>query len=122
MTASDRRGYMGLNPVDFGVENVDLVRTFRNLHNWMKAGDGDLAFETMYRTLKPGGILGVVEHRADAGQPTDQQADGAREAAAPEDRQRSLRPERAGRTCKQGSEGVSSVPPARADRVQLARH
>ena len=54
--------------------SADMILTFRNLHNWLKAGDGELAFETMYRTLKPGGILGVVEHRGDPGKPQDPQA------------------------------------------------
>jgi predicted methyltransferase len=43
---------------------VDHVLTFRNVHNWMKAGYAELAFQDFYRLLKPGGILGVVEHRA----------------------------------------------------------
>ena len=54
--------------------SADMILTFRNLHNWMKGGDGDLAFETMYKTLKPGGILGLVEHRGDPGKPQDPQA------------------------------------------------
>jgi predicted methyltransferase len=54
--------------------SADLILTFRNLHNWLKAGDGDLAFETMYKTLKPGGILGIVEHRGNSGIPQDPQA------------------------------------------------
>jgi predicted methyltransferase len=45
---------------------ADMVLTFRNVHNWMKAGSVDTAFKTFYRALKPGGILGVVEHRLDA--------------------------------------------------------
>lgn len=53
---------------------ADMVLTFRNLHNWLKAGDGELAFETMYKTLKPGGILGLVEHRGDPGKPQDPRA------------------------------------------------
>jgi predicted methyltransferase len=54
--------------------SADLILTFRNLHNWMKGGYAELAFETMYKTLKPGGILGVVEHRGDPGKPQDPQA------------------------------------------------
>ena len=44
---------------------VDLVLTFRNVHNWMMAGTRNLVFEHMYRALRPGGVLGVVEHRGD---------------------------------------------------------
>ncbi|NIB44400.1 class I SAM-dependent methyltransferase [Pseudomaricurvus alkylphenolicus] len=46
---------------------VDHVLTFRNVHNWMKAGYAPQAFENFFQMLKPGGILGVVEHRAKPG-------------------------------------------------------
>ncbi len=43
--------------------SVDTVLTFRNVHNWM-GGDYTAKFFTdAYAALKPGGILGVVEHR-----------------------------------------------------------
>ncbi|MDU0113758.1 methyltransferase [Psychrosphaera aquimarina] len=46
--------------------SVDMVLTFRNVHNWYM-GDGDLgvenAFKAFYKALKKGGVLGVVEHR-----------------------------------------------------------
>jgi predicted methyltransferase len=42
---------------------ADLVLTFRNIHNWMAAQQAEAAFRTMFRALKPGGTLGVVEHR-----------------------------------------------------------
>lgn len=47
---------------------ADVVVTFRNVHNWMM-GDkpyADLAFKQMYAMLKPGGVLGVEEHRLPA--------------------------------------------------------
>jgi predicted methyltransferase len=44
-------------------ESADLVVTFRNVHNWMAQGWAPQAFTQMYRALKPGGVLGVVEHR-----------------------------------------------------------
>lgn len=44
-------------------QSADRILTFRNVHNWMKNGHDSLVFEAMYRALKPGGILGVVEHR-----------------------------------------------------------
>ena len=50
-------------PVPAG--SADVVLTFRNVHNWMM-GDKPFeaeAFRQMYRMLKPGGTLGVVEHR-----------------------------------------------------------
>lgn len=50
-------------------ESADMALTFRNVHNWIMAGQEHEYFETFYKALKPGGVLGVVEHRAkpDAG-------------------------------------------------------
>lgn len=42
---------------------ADVVLTFRNLHNWMGGGYTDKFFTDAYAALKPGGVLGVVEHR-----------------------------------------------------------
>jgi predicted methyltransferase len=46
--------------------SVDAVLTFRNLHNWL-GSDMDLIFSNSYKALKPGGLFGVVEHRAKPG-------------------------------------------------------
>ena len=54
--------------------SVDMVVTFRNLHNWMSRGTAAQALATLYRALKPGGILGVVEHRGDPAVPQDPKA------------------------------------------------
>ncbi|MGR9052058.1 MAG: class I SAM-dependent methyltransferase [Gammaproteobacteria bacterium] len=43
--------------------SADRVLTFRNVHNWIKGGRADAVFTAMFEALKPGGILGVVEHR-----------------------------------------------------------
>ena len=43
--------------------SADRVLTFRNVHNWMKNDQAAAVFSAMYKALKPGGILGVVEHR-----------------------------------------------------------
>jgi predicted methyltransferase len=43
--------------------SADMVLTFRNIHNWVWAGMEKDVFAAAYRALKPGGILGVVEHR-----------------------------------------------------------
>jgi predicted methyltransferase len=53
---------------------ADLVVTFRNLHNWMMFGWQREAFEAMHAALKPGGVLGVVEHRGDPHRPQDPKA------------------------------------------------
>jgi len=51
--------------------SADAVLTFRNIHNWMKAGTADDVFRAMYTALKPGGTLGVVEHRGNPDTPQD---------------------------------------------------
>lgn len=49
-------------------QSVDAVLTFRNIHNWMSGGTAEENFKAFFAALKPGGVLGVVEHRADDGQ------------------------------------------------------
>jgi predicted methyltransferase len=46
---------------------ADVVLTFRNVHNWLEAGNQQEMFNTFFKALKPGGVLGVVEHRSKAG-------------------------------------------------------
>jgi predicted methyltransferase len=46
---------------------ADLVLTFRNVHNWMKGDYAPAMFDAMFAALRPGGTLGVVEHRAKKG-------------------------------------------------------
>lgn len=65
----------GPNALEFVPPNsVDRVLTFRNVHNWMAAGWAEQAFKAMFAALKPGGVLGVVEHRANNDQPQDPKA------------------------------------------------
>jgi predicted methyltransferase len=65
-------------PVDGGdvvpPGSLDMVVTFRNLHNWMAAGDASQVIATLYRALKPGGVLGIVEHRGNPAVPQDPRA------------------------------------------------
>jgi predicted methyltransferase len=45
--------------------SADVVLTFRNVHNFLKAGTAASAqfFADCYRALKPGGVLGIEDHR-----------------------------------------------------------
>lgn len=48
-------------------DSVDFLVTFRNTHGWISDGIAEQVFAEFARVLKPGGILGVVQHRAAAG-------------------------------------------------------
>ena len=54
--------------------SADFVLTFRNLHNWMEDGDAPQVLAALRRALKPGGTLGVEDHRARADRPQDPKA------------------------------------------------
>jgi predicted methyltransferase len=54
--------------------SADMVLTFCDLHTWMMLGWEKQAFEAMHAALKPGGVLGIVEHRADPDRPQDPKA------------------------------------------------
>jgi predicted methyltransferase len=51
--------------------SADLILSFRNLHNWMEEGFADEAFTAFYHALKPGGVLGVEDHRGHRDGPQD---------------------------------------------------
>jgi predicted methyltransferase len=65
-------GNVLLRVVDWNLTNVSLgpdgsadqVLTFRNWHGWVRDGVLDNVLAAAKRVLKPGGVLGVVEHRA----------------------------------------------------------
>ncbi len=63
--------------------SVDLIVTFRNIHNWTGAGDDKVKelFKSVHTALKPGGIFGVVDHRAPAAKPVDPHSGYLHEAA-----------------------------------------
>ncbi|MEP6897194.1 MAG: methyltransferase [Rhodanobacter sp.] len=44
--------------------SADLVLTFRNVHNWVMADTAPAMFKAFFAVLRPGGVLGVVDHRA----------------------------------------------------------
>lgn len=51
--------------------SADFVLTFRNIHNWMATGTTADAFAAFYKALKPGGVLGIEEHRGKPDEPQD---------------------------------------------------
>lgn len=51
--------------------SLDMVLTFRNVHNWVNGDYAPAMFDAMFGALKPGGILGLVEHRAAPGTPRE---------------------------------------------------
>ncbi|MCW6509768.1 class I SAM-dependent methyltransferase [Lichenifustis flavocetrariae] len=76
--ASDPADYAKVDTADFVHDGnivpsgtADAVLTFRNVHNWMADGSAPAVFAAFFRALKPGGILGVEEHRGRSDQPQD---------------------------------------------------
>ena len=53
--------------------SADMVLTFRNVHNWAKAGNAEAMFKAFYDVLKSGGVLGVKDHRAKPGTSFEEQ-------------------------------------------------
>src|SRR6218665_1760143 len=53
--------------------SADAVLTFRNVHNWMSMGPEktQAVFDAAFKALKPGGVLGVEEHRLPAARTQD---------------------------------------------------
>ena len=67
------------NKLDFTPVNpVDMVLTFRNLHNWSRNGDEAIkaAMQKVFNALKPGGVFGIVDHRLPASKTQDEKASG----------------------------------------------
>ena len=69
--------FTSLGPPDYlaiaPAGSMDMVLTFRNVHNWSAQKTDAMVFKAFFDALKPGGILGVVEHRASPGTPFAQQ-------------------------------------------------
>lgn len=53
--------------------SADFVLTFRNLHNWVERNEVEGALRAFHKALKPGGVLGVVDHRGRADQSQEAQ-------------------------------------------------
>lgn len=81
--ADDAAHYGGAQVVEFDGKapvfgppaSADVVLTFRNVHNWTDDGNAEAMFKAMYTVLKPGGTLGVVDHRAKPGTTLEQDKD-----------------------------------------------
>ncbi|MDG1013392.1 MAG: methyltransferase [Luminiphilus sp.] len=56
---------LALEPAEAGT--VDLAVAFRNVHSWMRADQVETYFASIFDALKPGGVFGVVQHRAKPG-------------------------------------------------------
>lgn len=57
---------------NFGApDSADMVLTFRNVHNWVMGNNAPAMFKALFAVLKPGGVLGVVDHRAAPGADLD---------------------------------------------------
>jgi predicted methyltransferase len=80
---ADKATYDKLTPTVFGIGqgeisppgSSDFVLSFRNLHNWLEDGFAPEAFATFYRALKPGGMLGLEDHRGQRDTPQDLKAE-----------------------------------------------
>ena len=67
--------FFGQKHLDLATPNsADMVLTFRNLHNWMNQDDVSAFLASIHRALKPGGLLGVEDHRANTRTPQDPKA------------------------------------------------
>jgi predicted methyltransferase len=53
--------------------SADFVLTFRNLHNWIERNEIESALRAFHKALKPGGVLGVVDHRGRTDMPQEAQ-------------------------------------------------
>ena len=69
--AADPGSYANVATTAFGkgsyaiapAASADMVLTFRNIHNFFIGGYAPEAFQAFYAALKPGGVLGIEEHR-----------------------------------------------------------
>lgn len=54
--------------------SADMVLTFRSIHGFMRGGNAEAAFKAFFDALKPGGVLGLVQHRGTGEEPQDPKA------------------------------------------------
>jgi predicted methyltransferase len=56
--------------------SADMIVTFRNFHSWMDEGDKvDTVLRAIFRTLKPGGVFALIDHRGNSNVPQDPKAE-----------------------------------------------
>ena len=59
--------------VSIAPENsADLILSFRSVHNWLADENANEVFKVLHKALKPGGVLGILEHRANSGTSLEQ--------------------------------------------------
>jgi predicted methyltransferase len=57
-----------IKPFELAPEgSVDVVLTFRNSHGWYRTDAQELIYGAAFKALAPGGVFGVVQHRAPQG-------------------------------------------------------
>ncbi|MCU6433098.1 methyltransferase [Undibacterium sp. Jales W-56] len=79
--AADPERYSKVQVINFdpaapqlgAANSADFVLTFRNVHNWVAGHSEANMFKAIFDVLKPGGVLGVIDHRAKAGKNLDMQ-------------------------------------------------
>lgn len=57
--------------------SVDLALAFRNVHSWLRGDQAEMMFTAIAETLKPGGVLGIVQHRGNEGLSLDKMKQSA---------------------------------------------
>ena len=70
--AKDVVGLFDLGEFSLPVDDVDLVLTFRNLHNFVPSARANLN-AAVFAALKPGGLYGVVDHTRRHNEPATQE-------------------------------------------------
>ena len=58
---AERMGLFELGEFTLGIDNIDMVLTFRNLHNFTTQSRPNIN-QAVFQALRPGGFYGVVDH------------------------------------------------------------
>ncbi len=70
MVMGQQMGFFDMEITTLGVADADLVVTFRNLHNLSATGRANLN-KAVWKSLKPGGLYGIVDHTRRHNEPTN---------------------------------------------------